>query len=654
MASQSAHFNLTKPATTDYYNLGVINANTDIIDQQMYNNQQSAAKIMVGASANEDGESGRVPQPNAGDEDKYLKADGTWDTPSGGGGSSTLSGLTDVDLSSPTNGQVLKYNSATQKWENAYESGGSSAEEITLDEYNALTTDQKNDGTIRFIPNGSTISSTTTIDMSSISSKMESAMNVSSTSDQITVSWDGGMQIGGTFYYATPIDVTSWDKIGFDLTTSSCYGGGSSAQQARWNVQIGLQASAPSSVQVIDATDSRWAAVVDYANANTVYSNQELDISELTGQYYLVINAHGWNAIIDDFVLEKIGFTYPSQIRYMDKTYGIGSGSESDITIVSRTDNTNGYAWLIPCDANGNPLKPSEVTLLSIFAEADMSGAPPYYNGLNVCVDTDSDRYLCKLYNTQGGSYAQDGVYSVDYTVAYISNSGGSSGGENTRFESTELLSSTISTGGTYTLEDALENYDFVTIVSGASHESDIRTVAVEDILNTLSDGIIVNLIGASDRWVNITACSGTSITIAMNAPYIHSIKGYKFVGGGSSSLHTYSTTEQKVGTWIDGSDVWEKTINIEETTIHDNASFTIDIETNIDVLIEYSLMYRDAGLQNGRWNPLDNVTDQISYDMYSNRLYMESNGTLTGEFAGSSGVVTICGVIRYTKVTTS
>lgn len=250
------------------------------------------------------------------------------------------------------------------------------------------------------------------------------------------------------------------------------------------------------------------------------------------------------------------------------------------------------------------------------------------------------------------GYKSEKALKRIYYMGTEYGNTGG--GGGNARFESTELLSSTISTGGTYTLEDALENYDFVTIISGASNESDIRTVAVEDILNTLSDGITVNLIGAADRWVNITACSGTSITIAMNAPYIHSIKGYKLVGGGGSSSHTYSTTEQKVGTWIDGSDVWEKTINIEETTIHGNTSFTIDIETNIDILIEYSLMYRDIALRNGRWNPLDNVTAQINYDMYSNRLYLESNGTLKGEFGGNSGVVTICGVIRYTKVSTS
>ena len=90
MASTSAHFNLTKPATTDYYNIGVFNDNTDIIDMQMYNNQVSAAKIMVGATANDDGESGRVPVPHAGDQNKYLCADGTWKTVGGGGGGSSV------------------------------------------------------------------------------------------------------------------------------------------------------------------------------------------------------------------------------------------------------------------------------------------------------------------------------------------------------------------------------------------------------------------------------------------------------------------------------------------------------------------------------------------------------------------------------------
>lgn len=42
----------------------------------------------------------------------------------GGGGASALTDLSDVNVSSPSNGQVLKYNNSTSKWENANESGG--------------------------------------------------------------------------------------------------------------------------------------------------------------------------------------------------------------------------------------------------------------------------------------------------------------------------------------------------------------------------------------------------------------------------------------------------------------------------------------------------------------------------------------------------
>lgn len=65
---------------------------------------------------------------------------------SAGGGASAVSDLTDVDLTNLSNGQILKYNSTTQKWENANESGGSgnlSAQEITYAQWQALTEEQK-------------------------------------------------------------------------------------------------------------------------------------------------------------------------------------------------------------------------------------------------------------------------------------------------------------------------------------------------------------------------------------------------------------------------------------------------------------------------------------------------------------------------------
>lgn len=79
-------------------------------------------KTMVGATDLEDGYRGVVPSPKITDKNKFLRGDGTWQDVQV---ASSVSDLTDVVLTNLTNGQVLKYNSTTHKWENAEESGGS-------------------------------------------------------------------------------------------------------------------------------------------------------------------------------------------------------------------------------------------------------------------------------------------------------------------------------------------------------------------------------------------------------------------------------------------------------------------------------------------------------------------------------------------------
>ena len=58
---------------------------------------------------------GLVPAATQSDTGKFLKADGTWATPSGGG-SSTLSGLSDVDAPQPADGDILIYDDSLNKW----------------------------------------------------------------------------------------------------------------------------------------------------------------------------------------------------------------------------------------------------------------------------------------------------------------------------------------------------------------------------------------------------------------------------------------------------------------------------------------------------------------------------------------------------------
>ena len=45
--------------------------------------------------------------------------------------------------------------------------------------------------------------------------------------------------------------------------------------------------------------------------------------------------------------------------------------------------------------------------------------------------------------------------------------------------------------------------------------------------------------------------------------------------GSGGSNMHTYSTTEQIVGTWIDGRTIYETTFDLGENTTISNSSWT-------------------------------------------------------------------------------
>lgn len=86
MSSGTAYYNLRKDASTDNYNVSVVNQNLDDIDAQMHQNEVAATTPFTGATSSANGEKGIVPRPLVGDQEKYLKGDGTWDTPQGGGG----------------------------------------------------------------------------------------------------------------------------------------------------------------------------------------------------------------------------------------------------------------------------------------------------------------------------------------------------------------------------------------------------------------------------------------------------------------------------------------------------------------------------------------------------------------------------------------
>lgn len=73
-----------------------------------------AVNDMVGATSATAGAHGLVPAPAEGDNTKFLGGDGTWKDVL-----TALSGLTDVVLTNPADGQLLRYDATAQKWKNA-------------------------------------------------------------------------------------------------------------------------------------------------------------------------------------------------------------------------------------------------------------------------------------------------------------------------------------------------------------------------------------------------------------------------------------------------------------------------------------------------------------------------------------------------------
>ena len=204
--------------------------------------------------------------------------------------------------------------------------GGAGAEEISLPDYNALTTAEKNDGTIRFIPENP-YGIITDVDMSTITNLSENKITVTPSADEIEIDFDhnAGNSIGGTFYISAPVDVTNYDYLKYDLATGVCYNSLHSDTNPGRNLGIGLCRNAPSSWQLCPNVSWEVSNIYDVNDVNLTFTDEIIDVSALTGQYYFVLAFVAWEATISNLKLATAG-GYSSQIKYMSKTYADGTG----------------------------------------------------------------------------------------------------------------------------------------------------------------------------------------------------------------------------------------------------------------------------------------------------------------------------------------
>ena len=180
-----------------------------------------------------------------------------------------------------------------------YGGGGSNVKELSKSEYNALSTYEKNNGTL-YLVNGRTgvtdqVTGITIGEYIENHSVCEDTVSQDGTS--VVSEYLGGGQIGNDFWFVDKIDVTIYDHISYDLDLGTCYG-----TSATWNYTVGLMSAIPNTWWYSNNTTD-YVVKKTHDTAETTYTNQELDVSGLTGEYYIAVVAHGWNATLSNIRL---------------------------------------------------------------------------------------------------------------------------------------------------------------------------------------------------------------------------------------------------------------------------------------------------------------------------------------------------------------
>lgn len=159
--------------------------------------------------------------------------------------------------------------------------------------YDALSVNQKMNGDVYFVDSDRTA---ILLELTNGYIQKESDMSyVSVTEYDCKFIFISGSQIGANVSYSIPIDVTDIDYIYYDLELGSCYGNGSQVQQDKWCFCIGVTDTLRTGLYG-DYAQIDYTEFNKYSETNKTYKAEALDVSELTGNYYITVYAPGWNA----------------------------------------------------------------------------------------------------------------------------------------------------------------------------------------------------------------------------------------------------------------------------------------------------------------------------------------------------------------------
>lgn len=231
------------------------------------------------------------------------------------------------------------------------------------------------------------------------------------------------------------------------------------------------------------------------------------------------------------------------------------------------------------------------------------------------------------------------------------------------RTETTLYTNTTGQTGNiTVTLSQPFTNFDAIIVYVGTGTELKGRTTNVEISSADLLDGRNINFYPAYDAvayatvnvgrysttdntlWATIVRSNGwTSQNIAVGVS--------KIVGINYVPMENYSTTEQVIGTWIDGRPVYQKTINFGQLPDTSIKTVSTGLDSSTRMIEAYGMAYRPSDGANfpiPLVAEMDNLTAQMPlyFRLNSNNIYDAYIHTSIDRTAFTECYITI----KYTK----
>ena len=237
----------------------------------------------------------------------------------------------------------------------------------------------------------------------------------------------------------------------------------------------------------------------------------------------------------------------------------------------------------------------------------------------------------------------------MDENVLYLLTDGGSGGGSNKK----DILWTSPTSSGTYGVDLSLAHpytdYDYLIFTMGHGSGTNARYVNTYVSIETLEEvrkGERTGLFTAIEYGNGYHNYSVTSTSLLQYrernssvGTLIFQVQGIKFGGGGGSSEVNYSTEEQRIGTWIDGKPLYQKTVEVTSITRSAWNSYLVDADA---VIKNIEGWYADA---NNRL-PLNYFTGSVML----NRTSDHADGYFS--LYGSGTISTATVTVKYTKTT--